>query len=519
MIDVKKIQILAIVSILLLTAIPNIVTAEDEEDLDPLVDLEITVTIKEIRALDWIDLSGYPDFYVKVFINDVEHESPIWHNQQYVKPNWSITQDVPDDKENVDIKIELWDWNILHDKKCDISRNEQDNADQYDVNLIYNIPTGYWMGDDYCTHMPTMFDRSGYGRLNGCDDNSIYKMDRDCEIWFDITQNDYDGDGIPYLTETEHYGTDPEIDDTGRDYDEDGIPIEWEHKWGYDPFTWDNHSELDPDNDGIQNIEEYMTSQWESDPFRQDIFFEIDEMEIGPNGEGDTLTEMTKNLLRDAFSKHNIIYHIDDGCMGGGGELVPFNLNTTYEDLQQIYMEYFMHNNTDNWRRGVFHYTFLPYHAVYYCGFAFATSIDGGYTYRINSYVVSTGRLKERSNENRFLWTIRQAHFNILHHKQPYIFNKEYRKAVMCASVMMHESGHTLGIFASNSPGCDNYETSNLLSKEWREWKNYESCMNYGYTYALVDYSDGSHGENDFDDWSNIDLTFFETDMNWGPHH
>ena len=37
--------------------------------------------------------------------------------------------------------------------------------------------------------------------------------------------------------------------------------------------------------------------------------------------------------------------------------------------------------------------------------------------------------------------------------------------------------------------------------------------MNYGYTYILVDYSDGSRGMNDFDDWNNLDLTHFE--MNW----
>jgi len=34
--------------------------------------------------------------------------------------------------------------------------------------------------------------------------------------------------------------------------------------------------------------------------------------------------------------------------------------------------------------------------------------------------------------------------------------------------------------------------------------------VNYGYTYILVDYSDGSHGKNDFDDWHDLDLTFFE---------
>ena len=47
------------------------------EDLDPLVDLEVTVTIKEIRALDKIDRYSDPDFYVKVFINDEKFKSEI----------------------------------------------------------------------------------------------------------------------------------------------------------------------------------------------------------------------------------------------------------------------------------------------------------------------------------------------------------------------------------------------------------------------------------------------------------
>jgi hypothetical protein len=41
--------------------------------------------------------------------------------------------------------------------------------------------------------------------------------------------------------------------------------------------------------------------------------------------------------------------------------------------------------------------------------------------------------------------------------------------------------------------------------------------MNYGYMYGsiwnLVDYSDGSRGKNDFDDWNNIDYSYFEADL------
>ena len=80
-----------------------------------------------------------------------------------------------------------------------------------------------YMGDDY------LGDPSGYGRLSGIDDNSIYEQDRDCELWFTISQNDFDGDGFPYWLEVNMYNTSPLINNRGEDADGDGIPIEWEY--------------------------------------------------------------------------------------------------------------------------------------------------------------------------------------------------------------------------------------------------------------------------------------------------
>lgn len=489
------------------------------EDLDPLVDLAVTVTIKEIRALDRIDLIGDPDFYVKVFINNVEYTSPIWRDQRYVIPNWSATHDVPDTEENVSITIQLWDWDFFQDKLCDISPNSQSDPLSHEVELTYSLKTGHWRGDDYISPEVITFDRSGYGRLNGCDDNSIYQRDRDCEIWFDISQTDYDGDTIPYWTEVNIYGTDPEIDDTGLDDDEDGVPIEWEHKWGhyfvrtswhppkwehrwfYDPFIWENHSGLDPDNDGLDNVEEYLASAWGSDPFRQDIFFELDQMELGPNGEGGLVPDLTKDLLIDAFAKHNIVYHIDDGCMGGG-ELIPFDNSTSDQELQEMYLQYFMNNNISYWRRGAFHYVPIIYNSARYPGFAFSTTVDGE-TYRLDSFQIST--------KMHDVFPFRYPIFGGIVRMG---FNKEYQRAISYASVMMHESGHTLGIFSGNVPGCDGYY-SMFPRADWWKWLSYRSCMNYQYCYTLVDYSDGSHGKNDFDDWGHIDLTLFQRDAMW----
>ena len=483
-----------------------------EGDLDPLVDLAVTVNITHIRALDTIDPLSDPDFYVKVYINGNEFTSPIWHNTKYVDQYWTVTQDVPDNIENVDIKIQLWDWNPGRDKLCDISNNYQTTpTENHDLELVYNLKTGHWRGDDYLNPSSSSPDPSGYGRANGCDDNSIYSKDRDCEIWFDIYQNDYDDDGIPYWTEVNMFGTNPEIDDRGSDPDHDGVPTEWEYKWGYyqhynfinhtwenkwiyDPFIWDDHANLDPDNDGLDNIEEYLTSQWGSDPFRKDIFLELDQMEKGPNGEGSTVPELSKNMLKEAFSKHNIVFHIDDGCMGGG-EMIPFDENTTDEEIQQLYMHYFLHNDTNNWRQGVFHYGLIIYHSAKYPGFVFW----GGDDHILDSFQIST------KTHDAIPWK-----FPIVNGLIYKTYNREYQRAVIYAGAMMHETGHTLGIFASNTPGCDDPNSKFPWQINWWKWRPYKSCMNYRYVYQLVDYSDGSRGKNDFNDWARIDLTFFQ---------
>ena len=77
------------------------------EDIEPFGDLEITVTIKEIRAYDKIDIISEPDFYIRLIINGEIYKSKIWHNQRYVNEEWSKTVNIPDDLENVSITISI----------------------------------------------------------------------------------------------------------------------------------------------------------------------------------------------------------------------------------------------------------------------------------------------------------------------------------------------------------------------------------------------------------------------------
>ena len=336
-------------------------------------------------------------------------------------------------------------------------------------------------------------DPSGYGRANGCDDNSIYQNDKDCEIWFDITQNDYDGDGIPYWTEVNVYGTNPEYDNTGEDADNDGVPIEWENKWGhflymnwwdgsvydewiYDPFTWEDHANFDPDNDGLDNVEEYRTSQWGSDPFRPDLFIELDQMEAGPNGEpASMLPDGSKELLRTAYDKQNIVYHLDDGSWDEtGSEMIPFASSVSRNILRDMYYtQYFLHGNQSNWRRGVFHWGVV----VYDGGF-------NGFAIRADAFQISSSYINDECKGELFYCS----------------------RDVIYASVYMHETGHSLGI---SNPGVDDHNSLYPWEANWWKWGPYKSCMNYRYCYRLVDYSDGSRGMNDFDDWDDLSLTYF----------
>ena len=477
-----KLAICIIITSLFFTT--GVTGSEITLDFDPLVDIEVTVEIQKIRAFDkyekqyslipytailckreYVDKTSDPDFYIKVLINNEEFTSIIWHDTKYIySPEFSATLNVPDDQEFVDITIQLWDWNENGDVLCDIGKDEKD------VDITYSIKTGHWTGEDQLN------DPSGYGRLNGCDDGSIYKRDRDCELWFNVYQNDYDYDGIPYWTEVNVYGTDPEVDNSGEDSDNDDVPIEWEWKWEYNPLIAEDHDDLDPDDDSIDNLEEYLTSQWESDPFRKDFFVELDQMEEGPNGETSLLPEASKELLYTAHDRQNLVYHLDDGKWeGSGSEMIPFDETTTKGELNGIYYQYFLHGNYNNWRRGVFHYGVLLYHyeSIY------------GHCFGPNRFQISSRGLENQAKDPNFI------------------------RDEVYASAYMHEAGHTLGFWPI--PG-HNGRSGILGLIDYFLALPYKSCMNYGYVFYVIDYSNGARPIRDYDDWERMDLSHFERD-------
>lgn len=480
----KKIFFKRMVLTLLITScliIPVTANSIKFDDFDPLVDIEVAVEIQKIRAFDkvekqlsllpfialfppreYVDKDSDPDFYVKVIIEGEEFTSNTWQDTKYIySPDFTTTLNVPDDQEFVDITIQLWDWNEEGDVLCDIGDENQD------VDITYSIKTGHWIGEDQIN------DPSGYGRLNGCDDGTIYERDKDCELWFNVYQNDYDNDGIPYWTEVNVYGTDPETDNTGEDNDNDDVPIEWEWKWDYDPLTAENHNILDPDADSIDNLEEFLTSQWFSDPFRKDFFIELDQMKDGPNGEKSVFPEESKELLYTAWDRQNLVYHLDDGKWEGtASNSINFDETTTRQELNFIYYQNFM-NDGNGWRRGVFHYGVLIY------------NYDGiyGHCFGPNRFQISSTGLDRQG-------------------ASPFMDRNE-----VYAGAHMHETGHTLNFWPI--PGHNSFSAFPWKLGYWINY-NYKSCMSYGYIFYTVDYSDGSRPLPDLDDWERMDLTHFE---------
>jgi len=494
----KKILI-AVLSVLLMilsnTAYSKIIETKKLEDFDPLVDTTVTVEIKQIRFLEdkglgpsskaitgtWFNMlpeflqnllskrnkietenaNANPSLYVEVYINDIKSTSDIWEDQRYIYDiSWKVTLDVPDDEEFVDIKIQLWD--DLSNTLFDISGDSGTTEDGYDVELKYSIKTGRWTGDD------ELSDQSGYGRLCGCDDGTIYTKDQDSELWFNIYQNDYDDDGIPYWAELNKYGTDPESKNSG-DPDGDGIPVSWEWKWGYNPFSSENHNLLDSDGDSINNFEEYLTKEGFSDPFRKDVFIELDIMEEGPEGQVTRFPLSAKELMTTSFNRQNILLNIDYNTMGGT-DSIPFGHKIGYRDLNDIYKDYFLHNDNNNWRRGVFHYGLVVY----------STEGAAGYMYRPNAFQISSSGHELIINEEGI------------------------DEDIVYGSAYMHELGHTFDFWPI--PGHDR----NQGPIEWLINTRYRSCMNYCWMYKFVDYSDGTHGGVDIDDWERIDYSAFE---------
>ena len=204
-------------------------------------------------------------------------------------------------------------------------------------------------------------------------------------------------------------------------------------------------------------------------------------METGPNEKENTVPLEADDLLKNPFHRRNIVFHIERD------DIIPYKETFESEDVYNTYDANFLDNDSNNWRRSVFHYGLF----VNECsprGYGFSGDVEQRFWYDpgTNSFVISCRLMEESSIRDR----------NTL--------------AYTYGSAIMHELGHHFSIRFGNPLGCDNRGCVYPWRLGfWLFW-NYKSCMNYRYTYKIFDYSDGSHGVRDYDDWGAIDLTYFE---------
>ncbi len=281
---------------------------------------------------------------------------------------------------------------------------------------------------------------------------------------------------LPPLTGTITLGFDGRIFPVNEtDSDNDGIPNSWEDKWGFNPNHWDNHAALDPDNDSLSNIEEWYTADYNSNPFHKDIFLELDWM-CSPKL--DTRNKPNTQLIttiQEAFAAQNITLHVDMGDLDGGEQL-PYNTNFSYVDLINLYWDYFLHNDLNNPRKRIFHY-----------------GIICDYGPDINFPFIGWGDL------DAFLISASELEATVPFRTRDWLI----------AGACMHHLGHSLSLTADTYNGIDNSGTLYPFTLQWWQYRNYRSTLNYRYKYRLLDFSDGSHGPGDFNDWAHIDLSFF----------
>lgn len=416
-----------------------------------------------------------PTFHFEAIVDDGLWIGDDFNDWDTGYVGWESLKDVEDEQETATVGFKIFET------KKKLIGTEDIEMESFDV--IYNFKTGRWSGDD------SFNDSDGYGHING----------ENYEIWFSLNQFDVDSDGIPYWTENNVLGTDPWVDDSKLDPDNDSIPTSWEWKWGYDPFKTDNHTTLDPDLDGLENIEEYKMEKWLANPFYKEIYCEVDFMEKGHFYEMEhVLWKESQWMVMDRYSPHFITLHVDDGWPGGptngGGEYLRY-IPETIEPASGISSEFYKYHFSDE-RKGVFRYIFIQAGEI---GWNAAQDSDW-------------------HPDTLSLPASRKLYIKMM---RPIAVTPRLQRLTM-AICFIHEMGHSLGITYDVINGCDNksmvgrndlppLQKLKVKIDAINYWDTYESVMNYNkFGHYVMDYSDGSHGIHDFDDWGFIDLTYFQ---------
>jgi hypothetical protein len=228
-----------------------------------------------------------------------------------------------------------------------------------------------------------------------------------------------------------------------------------------------------------------MLAEFFADPYYPDVYIEVDFMEKNPNKLFDfehIVYEESQQMIIEKLSRYGMSVYFDDGWpdghVNGGGEYREF-FDTLDEIVGGHMARWYKHNFADE-RKGVFRYFQMTYNAG---------SITPS---EFNTYDhVLMDNSPEKVLKNRLAFTPKRQRF------------------VMSRGTL-HELGHTLGLTVDDHRGIDNKVSGVAFTYEWWKFKNYKSSLNYYYVYEIFDYSDGTNGKGDFNDWENLDFGLFK---------
>jgi nitrous oxidase accessory protein len=361
---------------------------------------------------------------------------------------------------------------IEKENECIISNCNIENNYLYSINIINAVCylTYNWWGSDLGPYSPEFLITNKLTNFR----SKITSYPWEKNILENIGVNQ---DFLSQIPDHPEIKNEKFFNFSGKDTDGDIAPDWWEEKWGYSIINMDEHANLDPDFDGLNNLEECYTDEYGSNPFYKDIFLELDWMKCPETDANKPSQEQITRIIQE-FEDHDISLHIDIGNMGGGEEIPGFcNQTMRYQELQDIYWQYFLENNITNLRKGIFHYGVI----CNYCpdlNFPF-TGWDS-----LDSFAISVQWMNE---QYRYL-----------------------KRSRIISGGIMHHLGHTLGLIADKHMGIDNVDTLKPFSYNWFKYLGYVSSMNYFYKFKILKYSDGENGLNDYNDWENIDFNFFK---------
>jgi len=469
-------------------------TTEDvifDNRISPLTNQGLTVEILRIRHRDILDeifkmTYSWKDPPRSYWITNVDGKecnsagnigfgsSGLFNEWDTMLKDCRVNYKVEDEQKTSDAVITIMEresTGLLGFRFQDVAKEE--------IHLTYDYRTGQWDGDDYFK------DSDGYGHFLG----------ESVEIWFNMYQSDYDHDGISYWTEVNVLGTDPMVDDSELDPDNDGVPTSWEWEWGYDPHTWDDHKNLDPDIDGIENIEEYKMRKRFANPYQPDIYIETDGMQKKNLFDlSHVFHEDSQQMIIERFAQHGINVYIDngwpDGPINGGGEMLPF-IDEIDEVVGGQIASFYQHNFPDE-RKEIFRYVVIANKKGW--------NTPSEYN-KYDTILVFSGR---KLNIKNFLAVTPRL------------------RSILLAKGVLHELGHSMGLLPYTFPGNDimspvGSRYPNMPEEEYEKYLDqYHSIMSYNYIYRdrkLFDYSDGSNGApHDQNDWNHLFLPSFQSD-------